>query len=76
MSSRKAAAWAGSIIVPSFQGRDNRIAAAEMLQTMGMDKKVLDGKLRFVLAKGIGIAEVRDDVAEPTVAETLAVFCS
>jgi 3-dehydroquinate synthase len=29
---------------------------------MGQDKKVVDGKLRFILARGIGQAFVADDV--------------
>ena len=29
---------------------------------MGQDKKVVDGRLRFILARGIGQAFVADDV--------------
>lgn len=36
--------------------------AAELLSLMGQDKKVVDGKLRFILARGIGDAFVADDV--------------
>ena len=34
-----------------------------LLGLMGQDKKVVDGKLRFILARGIGQAFVADDVA-------------
>ena len=33
-----------------------------LLALMGQDKKVIDGKLRFILARGIGEAFVADDV--------------
>ncbi len=33
-----------------------------LIDLMGQDKKVLDGKLRFILARGIGDAFVADDV--------------
>jgi 3-dehydroquinate synthase len=36
--------------------------AAGLLSLMGQDKKVVDGKLRFILARGIGQAFVADDV--------------
>ena len=36
--------------------------AAGLLDLMGQDKKVLDGKLRFVLARGIGDAFITSDV--------------
>ncbi|NPD13621.1 3-dehydroquinate synthase [Xinfangfangia sp. D13-10-4-6] len=36
--------------------------AAGLLQLMGQDKKVVDGKLRFILARGIGEAFVSGDV--------------
>jgi 3-dehydroquinate synthase len=36
--------------------------AAGLLALMGQDKKVVDGKLRFILARGIGQAFVADDV--------------
>jgi 3-dehydroquinate synthase len=45
--------------------------AAALLGLMGQDKKVVDGKLRFVLARGIGAAFVASDVPE---AEVLAVL--
>jgi len=36
--------------------------AEALLALMGQDKKVVDGKLRFILARGIGEAFVADDV--------------
>lgn len=36
--------------------------AAALLALMGQDKKVVDGRLRFILARGIGDAFVADDV--------------
>ncbi len=36
--------------------------AEALLALMGQDKKVVDGKLRFILARGIGQAFVADDV--------------
>ncbi len=36
--------------------------AAALLALMGQDKKVIDGRLRFILARGIGNAFVAEDV--------------
>ncbi|MCZ6890158.1 MAG: 3-dehydroquinate synthase [Gammaproteobacteria bacterium] len=47
------------------------IAAETMFTTMGMDKKVVDGKLRLILAKDIGAAVVTDATPTATVMETL-----
>ena len=41
--------------------------AAALVHLMGQDKKVVDGKLRFILARGIGAAFVADDVPPATV---------
>jgi 3-dehydroquinate synthase len=41
--------------------------AAALLDLMGQDKKVIDGKLRFVLARGIGQAFVTSDVPRKAV---------
>ncbi|MBA4489719.1 3-dehydroquinate synthase [Paracoccus sp. S1E-3] len=43
-----------------------------LIALMGQDKKVVDGRLRFVLARGIGQAFVSDDVARPDLAAVLA----
>lgn len=49
------------------------LPGAEALVTlMGQDKKVVDGKLRFILAHGIGQAFVADDVPGETVLKVLA----
>ncbi len=41
--------------------------AAALLTLMGQDKKVVDGKLRFVLARGIGEAFITSDVPRDAV---------
>ena len=43
-----------------------------LIALMGQDKKVVDGRLRFVLAHGIGQAFVSDDVTRPDLAAVLA----
>lgn len=45
--------------------------AEGLVALMGQDKKVVDGKLRFVLARGIGEAFVADDVPGEAVREVL-----
>lgn len=45
--------------------------AAGLLALMGQDKKVIDGKLRFILARGIGQAFVADDVPQDVVLSVL-----
>lgn len=45
--------------------------AASLLALMGQDKKVVDGKLRFILARGIGAAFVATDVPHDAVREVL-----
>ena len=39
--------------------------AEALLALMGQDKKVIDGRLRFILARGIGDAFVAEDVPPP-----------
>lgn len=46
--------------------------AEALLALMGQDKKVIDGKLRFILARGIGAAFVADDVPPDMVRALLA----
>ncbi|WP_172295192.1 3-dehydroquinate synthase [Pseudoruegeria sp. HB172150] len=46
--------------------------AATLLNLMGQDKKVLDGKLRFILARGIGKAFVTSDVPHEVVMDVLS----
>ena len=45
---------------------------AALIALMGQDKKVVDGKLRFILARGIGQAFVSDDVRREDLLEVLA----
>lgn len=45
--------------------------AAGLLALMGQDKKVVDGKLRFILARGIGQAFVAEDVPSDVVSAVL-----
>lgn len=45
--------------------------AEALLELMAQDKKVLDGKLRFVLARGIGRAFVTSDVPRDAVLDVL-----
>ena len=47
-------------------------SAEALLALMGQDKKVVDGKLRFILARGIGEAFVADDVPHDVVLALLA----
>lgn len=45
--------------------------AEALLDLMGQDKKVIDGKLRFILARGVGDAFVTSDVPGDTVLKLL-----
>ena len=45
--------------------------AEALMALMGQDKKVIDGRLRFILAHGIGAAFVAEDVPPAVVAEVL-----
>ncbi|MEM1079591.1 MAG: 3-dehydroquinate synthase [Pseudomonadota bacterium] len=46
-------------------------SAEDLLALMGQDKKVLDGQLRFILARGIGDAFVTSDVPSEAVLSVL-----
>ena len=46
-------------------------SAEVLLDLMGQDKKVLDGKLRFILARGIGDAFITSDVPSDAVLQVL-----
>jgi 3-dehydroquinate synthase len=51
---------------------DGEMASPEtLLDLMGQDKKVVDGTLRFILAKGIGNAFVTSDVPKASVLAVL-----
>jgi 3-dehydroquinate synthase len=43
-----------------------------LIALMGQDKKVVDGRLRFILARGIGRAFVAEDVPGDAVHAVLA----
>jgi 3-dehydroquinate synthase len=45
--------------------------ADALIALMGQDKKVIDGRLRFILAKGIGAAFVTDDVPQDVLRSVL-----
>ncbi len=47
------------------------LGAEKYLQLMGLDKKVVGGKMRFVLLKGIGQAVVSADVPQELLRQTL-----
>jgi 3-dehydroquinate synthase len=60
--------------LPVELSSNNKLAPADMLDAMGMDKKVVDGAMRFVLPASLGTVEITDDVALPLLTETLEVF--
>jgi 3-dehydroquinate synthase len=45
--------------------------AEALVALMGQDKKVIDGRLRFILARGIGAAFVAEDVPGDAVLKLL-----
>ena len=47
------------------------LSADTMLEAMGMDKKVVDGRLRLVLTDAIGSAALTDQAPEAAIRETL-----
>jgi 3-dehydroquinate synthase len=49
-----------------------KIGAARALELMGMDKKVLEGRVRLVLLRGLGKADVVGDYPKETLEATLA----
>ena len=48
-----------------------RLGAEKYLQLMGLDKKVEDGKIRFILLKSLGNAVITSDVPRPLLEQTL-----
>jgi len=48
-----------------------KLGAEKYLQLMGLDKKVADGKIRFVLLKSLGHAVMTGDVPQALVEQTL-----
>ena len=51
--------------------RPGTITPEGMRHAFGMDKKVMDGRVRFVLATALGTVEIRDDVAPSALDATL-----
>ena len=47
------------------------VSADAMLEAMGMDKKVVDGRIRLVLTDSIGMAGLTDQAPEAAIRETL-----
>jgi 3-dehydroquinate synthase len=60
--------------LPVSLSKNNGLAPADMVAAMGMDKKVADGTLKFVLPSSLGQVQVCDDVATPLLSETLEAF--
>jgi 3-dehydroquinate synthase len=50
--------------------------AEDLVELMAQDKKVIDGQLRFILARGIGQAFVTSDVARADVVTLLSDYLS
>jgi 3-dehydroquinate synthetase len=48
------------------------LSAARITELMQVDKKAAAGRIRFVLLSAIGAAEVRSDIDEKTVRDTIA----
>jgi len=53
-----------------------KLGAEKYLQLMGLDKKVADGKLRFVLLKSLGKADIVGDVPQTLLEQTLESCCA
>ncbi len=49
----------------------HRLETEAMIEAMGLDKKVNDGQLRFVLARQLGDVYVSDDVNAQVLKEVL-----
>ena len=47
------------------------LSIAQVLEAIGRDKKVVDGRLHFVLPRSIGVCEVVKDVSEEEIARSL-----
>jgi 3-dehydroquinate synthase len=50
------------------------VTSAELLDAMGMDKKTVDGQIRFVLGREIGQVDLVSDYAFDALASTLDEF--
>jgi len=52
-----------------------KLGTEKYMRLMGLDKKVADGKLRFVLLKSLGNAVMADDVPQDKLEQTLEACC-
>ena len=50
------------------------LQAADMMDAMGMDKKAQDGRIRFIVANGLGTASILDDYDGASLRQSLAAF--
>lgn len=69
-SARRIKGLVGAFGLPVSK-QSNLLSADAMRHAFGMDKKVMDGRVRFVLATALGHAEIRDDVTAPALDATL-----
>jgi 3-dehydroquinate synthase len=53
-----------------------KLGAEKYRELMGLDKKVADGKIRFVLLKSLGCAVMTADVPQALLEQTLEVCCA
>ena len=53
-----------------------KLSTEKYLQLMGLDKKVADGKIRFVLLKSLGNAVMTADVPQTLLGQTLEACCA
>ena len=51
------------------------VTVAAMMDAMGLDKKVVDGRLRFIVASELGEVAVRDDIDDGVVRDLLSQCC-
>lgn len=53
-----------------------KLGAEKYMELMGLDKKVADGKIRFVLLKSLGCAVMTADVPQALLEQTLEACCA
>lgn len=63
----------GMLNLPVKLGTD--VSAKAMLEAMAIDKKAVDGKMRFVVAHKIGHAQLTDEYDETVLRRVLQSFC-
>ena len=57
-------------------GLQSNVAVDDMMGAMGMDKKALDGRIRFIVARSIGRAELIEDYEAGALHGVLTEFCA